>query len=72
MLKSNFLDDKNSNENSNCRDYIITFLNSPPHYTLFTRVTCLYAFQEILSHNGFTDETPNWNFDLRERIFKFY
>lgn len=70
-LKAIFLDDKNSNENSNCRDYILAFLNSPAHYTLFTRVTCLYAFQEILSHDGFAEETPDWNFELRERIFKF-
>lgn len=70
-LKAIFLDDKNSNANSNCRDYIKAFLNSPAHYSLFTRVTCLYAFQEILSSNGFAKETPVWNFDLRERIFKF-
>lgn len=70
-LKAIFLDDKHSNENANCRDYIKAFLNSPAHYTLFTRVTCLYAYQEILSNSGFAEETPIWNFDLRERIFKF-
>ena len=47
-LKVVFLDNKNTDEESNCRDFISALKQLPENHTLFTRVTCLYAFQEIL------------------------
>lgn len=70
-LKVVFLDNKNTDEESNCRDFISALKQLPENHTLFTRVTCLYAFQEILSNDGFVEETPEYTLDLRERIFKF-
>jgi len=70
-IKTIFLDNNNDNNKLKYSHYIHRFLETPKNHTLFTRVTCLYAFQEILSGDGFAKETPEYTFELRERIFKF-
>lgn len=70
-LRTIFLDNKNPPAQSNCKNFIYKFIDSPKNYTLFTRVTCLYAFQEILSNDGFVVETPEYTVEIREMILKF-
>lgn len=70
-LRLVFLDDKNPFANSNCLPVIIEYSKRPENYQLFSRVTCLHALQEIINHENFTDQVPEYNFDNRERIFKF-
>lgn len=71
-LKAIFLDNKNNNPATyNCLPIINRFTTLPAHYSLFNRVTCLYALQEIICRDDFSVEDQEWNFDNRERIFKF-
>ena len=70
-LRVLFLDNKNHHSQSNCRTFIIRYLQSPSNYNLFTRVTCLYAFQEIISTDGFATNTPEYNIQNRELILKY-
>ncbi|CAD0007128.1 hypothetical protein [Flavobacterium chungangense] len=70
-LRTIFLDNENHIEQSFCLSIINKYIITPSNNNLFSRVTCLYALQEILNFNGFTKETPEYNFDNRERIFKF-
>ncbi|WP_445457699.1 hypothetical protein [Flavobacterium sp. HNIBRBA15423] len=70
-LRTVFLDNKNSIQQSFCLSLISKYLKRPLNHNLFSRVTCLYALQEIINHDGFVNETPEYNFDNRERIFKF-
>jgi len=70
-LRLVFLDDKNPLDKSNCLPVIIEFSKRPENYQLFSRVTCLHALQEIINHDDFTDQVPEYTFDNRERIFKF-
>lgn len=66
-----FLDEKNPLEASNCLPILFKYRLQPPGYSLFTRVTCLYALQEIINHDNFTKTIPAYTFENRERIFKF-
>lgn len=67
-----FLDTQNPFHHSHSKYIIIKYENEfQENYNLFSRVTCLYALQEIINHNEFVEETPEYTFDLRERIFKF-
>lgn len=71
-LRVLFLDTQNPFHNSHSKEIIIKYENEfQNNYNFFSRVTCLYALQEIINHNEFVEETPEYNFDLRERIFKF-
>lgn len=70
-LRTIFLDNKNPPSQSNCKSFVYKFIDSPRSYTLFTRVTCLYAFQEIISSDGFVEETPEYTIEIRENILKF-
>lgn len=66
-----FLDTENSLRNSFCTQILSRYSQFPKQYALFTRSACLYALQEIMANNSFVPETPEYNFDLRERIFKY-
>lgn len=70
-LRTVFLDNNNPPHLSFCRALINKYLYTPQNHNLFSRVTCLYAMQEIINAEGFVTETPEYNFDNRERIFKF-
>ncbi|QKJ61732.1 hypothetical protein [Flavobacterium sp. M31R6] len=70
-LKTIFLDKNNPVHLSFCRTLINRYSLTPKNHNLFSRVTCLYAMQEIINNEGFTSEEPEYNFDNRERIFKF-
>lgn len=70
-LRLVFLDNNNPIEQSFCAPIINEYIKKPINYNLFSRVTCLYALQEIINFEGFTDEIPEYNFENRERIFKF-
>lgn len=66
-----FLDTKKSISDSDSIGIINKYIQTPENYNLFSRVTCLYALQEVLNIDNFVKETPDYTFDLRERIFKF-
>ena len=66
-----FLDNKNPIRRSNCLGILNRYSHFPKEYTIFTRSACLYALQEIIANENFAPETPHYNFDLRERIFKY-
>jgi hypothetical protein len=66
-----FLDTENSLRNSFCPQILNRYSQFPKEYTLFTRSACLYAIQEVLAKNDFAPEAPEYNFDLREKIFKY-
>lgn len=66
-----FLDTENSPQNSFCPQILNRYSHFPKEYALFTRGACLYALQEVLAKNDFELQTPEYNFDLRERIFKY-
>ncbi len=70
-LRTIFLDNNNPIQLSFCRALIDKYLYTPENHNLFSRVTCLYAMQEIINNDDFVIETPKYNFDNRERIFKF-
>lgn len=70
-LRSIFLDIQNPMQHSNCLRLVEKYIIKPINYSLFSRVTCLYALQEIINCDDFVVETPEYNFDNRERIFKF-
>lgn len=71
-LKSIFLDNKQNDPRVyNCLPVLRTFLRLPDNNILFTRVTCLYALQEIINCNDFVEKEPEYNFKNREQIFKF-
>lgn len=70
-LRLVFLDHKKPIEESDCLPIIIEYSKRPENYKLFSRVTCLHALQEIINHDNFTDQVPEYRFDNRERIFKF-
>lgn len=70
-LRTVFLDNNNPPHLSLCRSLINKYLYTPKNHNLFSRVTCLYAMQEIINAEGFVTETPEYNFNNRERIFKF-
>ncbi len=70
-LRVIFLDNNNPVRSSVCAHLIRHYLQFPKGYNLFTRTTCLYAFQEILSSNIFAEQTPEYTFEIRERIFKY-
>lgn len=66
-----FLDNHNSWENSNCIYFLEKYLRTPENHILFSRVTCLYALQEILNCSDFVDVVPTYTGDIREKIIKF-
>lgn len=70
-LRVLFLDNNNHPSQSNCPQFIINYLRTPENHNLFSRVTCLYAFQEVIDTEGFVQETPEYTIDLRERILKY-
>lgn len=70
-LRLIFLDDKKPLENSSCLPIIIEYSKRPISYSIFSRVTCLHALQEIINYENFTDQVPEYTFDNREQIFKF-
>lgn len=70
-LRILFLDNNNPIQQSLCLPIIQRYVQCPPNHNLFSRVTCLYALQEIINNDDFVTETPEYNFDNRERIFKF-
>ena len=70
-LRAIFLDDKRSIDQSFSLSIIKEYSLRPANHKLFSRVTCLYALQEIINCEQFTYEIPEYNFDNRERIFKF-
>lgn len=70
-LRLVFLDEKNPLEASNCLHLIFKYDLQASGYSLFSRVTCLYALQEIINHENFTQTIPAYTFENRERIFKF-
>ena len=70
-LRTIFLDNENLLEQSFCLPIIRKYEIRPANHKLFSRVTCLYALQEIINCEQFTDEIQEYNFDNRERIFKF-
>jgi hypothetical protein len=70
-LRFLFLDNHNNLEDSNCLDFINEYLKTPQNYVLFSRVTCLYALQEILNSNNFTEKTPRYTIQNREQILRY-
>jgi hypothetical protein len=70
-LRVIFLDNNNPIEQSFCLPIIRKYVRRPINHNFFSRVTCLYAIQEIINHDGFVINKPEYNFDNRERIFKF-
>lgn len=70
-LRTVFLDNKNPIERSFCLSLIEKYVNTPSNYNLFSRITCLYALQEIINFSDFEKETPDYNFENREKIFQF-
>jgi hypothetical protein len=70
-LRVLFLDNNNHPSQSNCSQFILKYLRTPENHNLFSRVTCLYAFQEIINADSFVEETPEYTIDLRERILKY-
>ncbi|KNB61162.1 hypothetical protein [Chryseobacterium aquaticum] len=66
-----FLDTKNHITQSNCWYFIEQYLRTPKNFILFSRVTCLYSIQLILSSDDFVKTTPEYNSLNRENIFKF-
>lgn len=70
-LRTIFLDNNNPIQQSFCLSLIQKYVRKPINYNLFSRVTCLYALQEIINYDGFVEQAPEYNFDNRERIFKF-
>ncbi|MFL9832553.1 hypothetical protein [Chryseobacterium terrae] len=66
-----FLDTKNHLTHSNCLFFIENYLRTPKNNILFSRVTCLYALQEILSIDDFSLSAPEYTIENREYIFKF-
>src|SRR5699024_4891612 len=67
-LRVLFLDNDNHPSQSNCPQFILKYLRTPENHILFSRVTCLYAFQEIINTEDFVERTPEYTIDLRERI----
>lgn len=70
-LRVLFLDNDNHPSQSNCPQFILKYLRTPENHILFSRVTCLYAFQEIINTEDFVERTPEYTIDLRERILKY-
>ncbi|WP_343614071.1 hypothetical protein [Flavobacterium sp.] len=70
-LRTVFLDNNNPIHLSLCKSLINKYLQTPKNHNLFSRVTCLYALQEIINNNNFANQTPEYNYDNRERILKF-
>lgn len=70
-LRMLFLDNHNSWENSNCIYFLEKYLRTPENHILFSRVTCLYALQEILNCSDFVVVVPTYTVDMREKILKF-
>src|SRR5690606_41136445 len=70
-LRVLFLDNNNHPSQSNCPQFILKYLRTPANHNLFSRVTCLYAFQEVIDTEGFVEQTPEYTIDLRERILKY-
>lgn len=70
-LRVLFLDNQNHPSQSNCPQFIFKYLKTPKNNNLFSRVTCLYAFQEIINHEGFAEETPEYTIANRELILKY-
>ena len=66
-----FLDTKNDLTHSNCLYFIEKYLRTPKNNILFSRVTCLYALQEILAIDDFSQSTPEYTIENRENILKF-
>jgi hypothetical protein len=70
-LRTVFLDNDNPIHLSFCSALINKYLQTPKNHNLFSRVTCLYALQEITNIDNFVVEPPEYNYDNRERILKF-
>lgn len=71
-LRLVFLDSKNHISNSNCKNFISKYIQTPKNYNLFSRVTCLYAFQDILSSSDFAKyERIEYTIGEREKILKY-
>ncbi len=70
-LRVLFLDNKRALSQSKCSRFIIKYLQTPQNYNLFSRVTCLYAYQEIIANEGFAELTPEYTIDNRELILKY-
>ena len=70
-IRVTFLDNNNPVHHSICAHVIRRYLQFPQGHNLFTRTICLYAFQEILANNNFAEQTPEYTFDIRERILRY-
>lgn len=71
-LRAIFLDLQNPPQNCNCVPQIKKYLQLPSNYNMFTRVTCLYALNEILKNDVFVESPPeNYSIEQRENLFKY-
>lgn len=71
-IRAIFLDLDNPITHGISTPIIKRFISFPKNYTLFTRVTCLYAYQEFINDNNFIQATPKkYTPKQRENIFKF-
>lgn len=70
-IRVTFLDNNNPIRYSLCAQVIHRYLQFPQGHNIFTRPACLYALQEILANDIFAIQTPEYTFDIRERIFKY-
>ena len=70
-LRTIFLDNNNPITQSICLPIIKKIIQRPVNNIFFSRVTCLFALQEIINYDSFAEATPEYNFENRERIFKY-
>lgn len=71
-LRAILLDLNNPIHKGIATPYIKRYLNLPSNHFLFTRVTCLYAFQEVLAYKEFVPSRPNrYTTEQRINIFKY-
>jgi len=54
-----------------CQYFIGKYLKTPLNHILFSRVTCLYALQEILEYDDFATNHPNYTLENREQILRY-
>jgi hypothetical protein len=71
-LRAILLDLNNPINSGFASPFIAKYLQLPSNQILFTRVSCLFAFQEIIAVNKFVSETPELYLPLqRINIFKY-
>lgn len=70
-LRSIFLDNYNPIQYSNCLYFINEYLKTPSNHILFSRVTCLYAIQDILNSDDFAKTAPQYSTYNREQILRY-